>query len=447
MHTKNLLNFLAQNGSSSAKEICDYLSVSQPVFSRNIAKLKDEILITGKTRSTRYSQIRNISGVKVPIKVFSINPEGKAELCINLYPISPKGFYTESLNSNFNNQFYDDLPYFFDDLRPAGFLGRLIPIQHPAVGYPNDIRFWTSDHCLHYFTNFGWNLVGNLIVGEEALEFFLQRSQKIQGSAVNKTERENLYPELANQILSIGEPGSSAGGEQPKFLATLQGAALQAEASINHVLVKFSPVKNNPLSERKADLLICEHIIHQILPKHNLPSVKSEIISAKNQTFLEIERFDRIGMKGRRGLISLAVLDSEFVGSMKDWTTTATQLLEQNLIDRIAFEKICWLEIFGKLIGNSDMHLWNISFYTDGQKIGGLSPVYDMLPMMYSPQYDNLINKPIAVTPPDSSKIEIWNKALPAAIMFWNTVASDPRITLDFRNIAKQNSAITKSLL
>jgi len=40
---------------------------------------------------------------------------------------------------------------------------------------------------------------------------------------------------------------------------------------------------------------------------------------------------------------------------------------------------------FGRLIGNSDMHCGNVSFFMSPGNPLALAPSYDMLPMMYAP--------------------------------------------------------------
>jgi hypothetical protein len=59
------------------------------------------------------------------------------------------------------------------------------------------------------------------------------------------------YPRLALQALGSAAPGSSAGGEQPKFGAVTHGAP---------VLVKFSPAGDAPADQRWRDLLAMSRV-------------------------------------------------------------------------------------------------------------------------------------------------------------------------------------------
>lgn len=107
-----------------------------------------------------------------------------------------------------------------DDLRPNGFLGRLIPITHPDLNLPKDIGIWSANDCLKYLTRYGTDLIGNIILGDEAFERYLNRNIAPH-AYVPKENRDKEYPKMAIEILQHGDPGSSAGGEQPKFPAVV----------------------------------------------------------------------------------------------------------------------------------------------------------------------------------------------------------------------------------
>ena len=52
---------------------------------------------------------------------------------------------------------------------------------------------------------------------------------------------------------------------------------------------------------------------------------------AAHQLFLEVPRFDRIGERGRRGVVSLKALDDEFAGLAADWPKIAAALFSFRL--------------------------------------------------------------------------------------------------------------------
>src|SRR5262249_34839329 len=133
-----------------------------------------------------------------------------------------------------------------------------------------------------------------------------------------------------------------------------------------HVLVKFSPPTEETIGRRIADLLVCEHLAHEVLRTHEMVSARSDLVSGGGRLFLEVERFDRTA-KGRKGLISLMALDMEFGGGLKSWSGTAKSLFSQKKIAEPVYRNIVWLETFGRLIGNTDMHHGNVSLFAQGE--------------------------------------------------------------------------------
>jgi hypothetical protein len=125
-------------------------------------------------------------------------------------------------------------------------------------------------------------------------------------------DRATDYP-LWHAPPAPGLPGSSAGGEQPKFCAYTERG---------HVLVKFSAPDDNPVSERWRDLLLAEHLALSVL------GVETEVFDFGPQRFLEVPRFDRIGQLGRLGVLSLRALDAEFVGDVSaPWPSLVSRLV------------------------------------------------------------------------------------------------------------------------
>lgn len=418
---------LAHFGPASASELCQKLSVSQPAFSRIVASLTKDILTLGRGRTRKYARRREISGLEQPLSLYEIDESGKSLLLGELHAIWPKGFL-------WRDRVFEDLPFFLEDLRPAGFLGRLIPRLHPEVGFPNDVSMWSADHCVRYFSRYGWNLLGNLLIGEEAFARYLEDA-RIEPEFVLKQKRANIYPKLAADILNAGTPGSSAGGEQPKFLAT-------KGPEYSDVLVKFSPPRSNSVGWRIADLLVCEHLALETLRGVGCSTSVTELVEGEGgQIFLEVERFDRLGRKGRRGLVSLRAINLEYVGNPgASWVETAHDLLRMKLIDEGTLNQICFFELFGKLIANSDMHLGNLSFYTHAGKIKSLAPLYDMLPMLYAPLHGQILDRDFVPRPPKQSEFAVWERARGAAFDFWLRASKHKLISKDFRAIAKENA-------
>ena len=73
--------------------------------------------------------------------------------------------------------------------------------------------------------------------------------------------------------------GSSAGGEQPKFCAFVDG---------KHRLVKFTEPVTNANSERWADLLLAEHLALTTLADAGIAATHSEIVQLEQRTFSKL---------------------------------------------------------------------------------------------------------------------------------------------------------------
>jgi len=424
-----ILDFISLHGATSSQTLCQLFKISQPTLSRILSLVKHELLIIGKARETQYATRRKITGITLPIPIYEILEDGSSRLFGILHSIKPNGFYFESKIAAAKSRIYNDLPYFLNDLRPTGFLGRIIPMQNEDLQLPKDISLWTAEHCLNYLTKRGWNTVGNFILGDTSFQLYLEKSNSLE-NRIKSDNRKNQYPLYADDVLASGDPGSSAGGEQPKFTTILI-------PENQYVLVKFSPPIHTEIGERIADILICEHLALDILKKHACDAASSEILIYDDRVFLEVKRFDRIKNVGRRGLISLGTFDAEFSGTMNTWSKTAFDLVTQKIIVPSLLEKIRFREIFGELIANNDMHSYNLSFFTEGQIIIDLAPVYDMGPMLFMPRNNQIIDKEFKPPLPTPENASIWIAALTAANEFWDAVLANESISIRFKKIAK----------
>ncbi len=427
-----LLAALTAAGPSAAPELCARLGISQPSFSRLVREAGGGLLRVGRARSTRYAARREVLAVEAPIRVYDVS-EGTRALC-DLHPVAPSGFYVEPLCEDVDPGFHADLPWFLHDLRPAGFLGRLAPRRHPELGLPEDVLRWSGDQVLRYLTVAGSNLVGALVVGEQAWVRWAEQA-RAPADLVRSEHRAEAYGRLASDVLAHGPAGSSAGGEQPKFAVS----RVAGEEAVP-VLVKFSPPVASPEAERVADLLVAEHLTHRVLAEHGQSSGRSELVFGSDRVFLEVERFDRVGPARRRGLLSLAALDAEYVGSdLRSWSSSTAALVRLGLVGADAHRDTRWLERFGGLIANSDRHFGNLSFFARGARVTGLAPAYDMLPMAYRPVQGELVDRPLLPPLPGPADADVARGAWTAAVDLWARVAADDRVSAGFRRIAAEN--------
>jgi hypothetical protein len=423
-----ILAFIGLHGITSSQTLCQLFKISQPTLSRILSSIKNERVVIGKARETQYALQRKITDTKTPIPIYEINEDASSHQLGILYAIKPNSFYFEAKIHDAVSGIYKDLPYFLNDLRPTGFLGRFIPLQNEDLHLPKDISLWTAEHSLKYLSQRGWNTIGNIILGDLSFQLYLEKSHSLKNS-IGVKNREKHYPLYANDVLATSDPGSSAGGEQPKFTTILL-------PENQHVLVKFSPPMDTKIGKRIADILICEGIALKILQKNGCDAADSEIFIYDARVFLEVKRFDRIGKFGRRGIISLGTLDAEFSGTMSTWSKTAADLVNHKIIAAHLLEKIRFREIFGELIANNDMHSFNLSFFTKSNSITDLAPVYDMSPMLFMPRNNQIVKREFTPALPLPENAGTWIAALAAAEEFWHAVLEDKRISLDFKNIA-----------
>lgn len=435
-------------GPLSASELAARLGVSRPTVSRVIALLGPAILPIGEARRRRYVLRRAIDGLAAQAHpVFEVAADGTVSELGELAATWPSGTFLMR-SAAAKSTLYDDLPWLFFGMRPSGFLGRLIPARQPSLQVPSDVRLWSGTHCLRYLVEHGSDAPGNLIVGAVAFDAYMRyRAAVVTGESwpgdVAEADRAGAYVELASDVLTAQIPGSSAAGEQPKFLATVVGGADRARRP---VLVKFSPpVQTGPVAERVADLLIAEHLALETLRTGGVDAAQSAIVSAGGRVFLEVTRFDRTD-EGRRGVLPLLAIDAEFVGGTGDWIATTSALRDLQLIDAESARTSATLSAFGKLIANTDMHAGNLSFFVEGARIGSITPAYDMLPMAYAPRAGELIDTHFSPTPPTTQTRKVWAHACSLAEAFWQQVATDSRISASFRSIAEAN-ALQVSLL
>jgi hypothetical protein len=394
------------------------LGVSQPTLSRLVRLTMPHVLAIGRGKATCYGLLRELPGVGSRLPIYRVTTEGKviryAEL-LCLY-----GGRTVFRGADGGEALYDDLPWFIDDMRPQGFLGRLFARSLQVPGIPDDPRQWSADHTLLALSGHGEDCIGNLILGEASLARYLERATLPALLAAR-----DQYPALAVATLHGEMPGWSAGGEQPKF--TCVGCAEDGE--IAHMLVKFSPpLTEGAAARRWGDLLICEHLALETLRAADLPAARSALVEIGGRIMLEVKRFDRTP-RGRIGIVSAAAIEAQFVGGAGTWTQLGATLAAQGRLAPADAVRLATMELFGAMIGNSDMHLGNVSFFTD-QRFA-LAPTYDMLPMRLAPagRGEVLRDWPMPAMPGFThDNCDRWLAAAGCAENFWRSVTADRRL-------------------
>ncbi len=392
-------------------ELRIFLGVSQPTLSRTLNKIRDEIIRIGKGKSIQYAMRDTYDSAK-PEHIYRVETDGKVTLIGTLTPILPEGFAMGTEDSG--REVFDGLPWWLYDMRPQGYLGRAYASAYAEeLNLPTDPKFWSDKDVIKALALHGHDATGNLLIGEKAYDGFMNMP------APEPVDRTLDYPEMARAASDGETPGSSAGGEQPKFCTYTDNG---------HVIVKFTIPGGNQISERWADLLLAEHIALGVL------GVATYLFDFGDQRFLEVPRFDRIGERGRVGMLSLEALNLEFVGSPPGyWPDIVRRLVEGGHVRTESCDETELRWAFGRLIGNTDMHNGNLSFVGCGRPYR-LSPAYDMLPMCFSPRTSGVMPDTITpITISAQASPENWRKALGYAREFLDQVRSHGGFSDRFR--------------
>ena len=396
----------------------------------------DAIVRIGQRRAARYGLPLDIPGIGSTWPVFAVSETGEPEMLGRLTSLYRDQYWFDAKQKD-RSEVTDGLPFFLQDLRPQGFIGRTVPKRYPELGLPERITDWKDSDVLTYLVRRGDDGIGNILVGDESLQRFLKQARTpIQ--AIDIANRHIDYISLANAAIEGDVAGSSAGGEHPKFTCLLT-----REGISRHVLVKFSPAGADPVSQRWFDLLVSEHLAISALRVAGITSANTDLLPGVGQVFLETERFDRMGVVGRRGVVSLAAIDAYLIGKRQSWISTARSLRSLNRISNDDLERIRRVATYGRLIGNTDMHFGNLSFYLTFEGPFVLAPIYDMLPMMYAPTVANAIpNRELELPLPNADSLDIWRDMTMLAKRFWASTASHELISPGFRAIAHRNAEI-----
>jgi HipA-like C-terminal domain len=362
-----LLAALGNRGPSTSSELQRITGKSQPTVSRAIAALGNRVATLGRGKATRYAIPKSINGLPAQQPLWWTDTRGLAQrwgvltfLANDVVHVQAEGLDVLTTGR---------LPWFLSPLRLQGFLGREWATR---LGLDRDSARWTLEQTLYAALRID-DPPGAISLGEPPGEW-------MPGAPVDPAARARRYDALAADVSATLPAGSSAAGEQSKFLASLESG--------ERVLVKFTPPRGTPFGERWHDLLHAEALALAILGEHGVPVASTRMLESETRTYLESVRFDRSGPqgRGRRHVVSLDAAHDQFTtGSRQNWAATCDALALQKRLDPLDADAARALYDFGHLIGNTDMHFGNLSLWVDNPASGefSLAPVYDMLPMRW----------------------------------------------------------------
>ena len=439
---ENLLGTLRTWHKMPARQLLELLGVGRATLMRAVRELGLQVVSRGRARRTAYAASRSLRGSLQALPLYRIDQDGRAHEVSMLYPVYPAGCAADfseqpgwPLDEDMKDGWFEGLPYFLDDMRPQGFLGRHFARHYADLLQVNiDPKLWSEDDTLHALTLLGSDQPGNYVLGEPALRRWLAKSQQ-DAPALEESDVVPAYLLRAEEAMDHGTAGSSAGGEFPKFTDFREIAG-----NPTHVIVKFSGSDGAPGTVRWSDLLVCEHLALCVVAEHlGLEAAVTRIHQAGGRTFLEVERFDRHGRLGRSPVCSWAALNAALCGlAGRPWPDGGGALFKQGFIDAGCLAAVQRIWLFGQLIANTDMHDGNLSFRPGLQ----LAPMYDMLPMGYAPVRGvELPVKHFVPQLPLPAERATWLAAASAAEQFWSAASGDARISTDFRAICAQNAS------
>ncbi len=396
-------------GPQTAAQLIATLATSQPTLSRTIRGLSQTVTsfrVTGQ-RTPGYALLRQLPMELNPrqrihryLAQAHVVPFADVEFLVGGGTLERVGKLT---------RLYEGLPPYMAFAAPSGFLGRQVA-QDAARSqlFPSSLKDWSDEHRVVYLFTHGLNLPGNLVFGDLMLQKELELRATAPVAAAAKLAR---YVEMAS-TLKASAYGSSAGGEQPKFLSLTEDSG--------HVIVKFAK-----LGSRMAQLLPLEHLALRALALADVTAAPTRLLAAGDYVFLEVARSDRVGPNGRIGMLSAGAVDDEYFGRRDSWSAFAARCEQAKILSPGDARQVDTMAAFSELIGNTDRHFENISLLIgeDGEYLG-IAPAYDILPMRYASIGGGLDPALTPIEPQIGAiglKPQVWARAARAAEQFWRS--------------------------
>ena len=386
------------NGALRSGELIDVTGATRETLANAYRREARRVLRFGQARATRYAARQNLPGLETDeFPVFRVDEGGNIRPAGQLVTLVA----TESVWLP-DPTVIDGLPPEMHDIAPKGFLGRSYARHNADLRLPEDVTNWSDNHILVALSRRGEDLPGNLVTGRESFDRFQELQHEVH------TTKD--FPRLSEEAIAGEHVGSSAGGEQPKFTAFLDG---------EHRIVKFATdVTDN--ARRWQDLLLLEHVALQTLQGAGIDAAQTEVLDIDGLRCLVVDRFDRVGEMGRRRVMTLAATAENVDGS---WADSAERMRNRGELSDEGFHRVALLDAYGALVANTDRHPHNMSLFPtdDGFDV---APTFDQLPMAYAPPASgNLRNTIIRQPHAAVNTLAVWDEAYALAREFWRRAA------------------------
>lgn len=418
-----ILGVLANRGIASSQDLQAATGKSQATVSRLLSDLSGRVVALGRARATRYGLPRLIRGYPAQQPLWWTDQSGSVRQFGLLTFLAGDLIHVES--DFVQAPASRALPWYLAPLRAQGFLGRLHARRLEAAGLGGDPEQWSLESALFAALHLH-DAPGAITIGDSVRHEVPQPLETAQG-----LPRAEALDPLAQDVASTLPAGSAAGGEQPKFLATLDGG--------RHVIVKFTPPRGTPFGERWHDLLHAECLAARVLEKHGVEVSKSRVVESGTRTYLVSDRFDRVGTAGRRHVIYIGHAHDAFVPDRySHWAATASALARQRRLSALDAERAAALLAFGRLIGNTDMHSGNLGLMTSLEDLSRgrftLAPLYAMLLMRWRPDAALGGAPDYLAFEPDPASAS--SPAAGPAMVFWGELEAHPRVSPELKAAA-----------
>ncbi len=427
---------LLSAGALSAKQLMSALGISQPTLSRTIHGLSASVTVfrIPGDRTPKYGLLRQLPwGLPPRQKIYRLLRNGSFVPFADVEFLAG-GATLERIGPR-SVTLYEGLPPYMTFAAPSGFLGRQLAQEAARnLQFPASLKDWGDEHRVAYLFTRGLNLPGNLVFGDTSLQAEMNLRAATPTTVAGKGAD---FLQIAT-ALKDSAYGSSAGGEQPKFLGFTEDSG--------HVIVKFAKV-----GSRMAALLPLEHLALRSLAEAGVPAASTQLLAAGDYVFLEVRRFDRSGSSGRVGMLSAGAVDDEFFGLRDTWSQFAARCEAAKYLSPEDARHVDTMAAFSELIGNTDRHFENISLLIDeAGEYAGIAPAYDILPMRYA-SIGGGVDPDLTPIEPKvgtiGAKPEVWARAMRAAERFWAAAQDEPLtvpVSPELKRLAAQNLDIAR---
>lgn len=426
---QTLLAALATKGLMSSQELQLLLGKSQPSVSRLLAEMAADVLPLGRGKSSRYGLPLSIHGRPAQQPIFWTTETGEIHEFGTLSHLAGPLLHIDS--PWITPGPWTGMPWWLSPVQAQGFLGRLLAERLMAsAGLDSNPERWGLSDILFAALHLP-DACGAISLGEASPAVSPARLPKTRAALPAALDR------LAQDAASTLPAGSSAGGEQPKFLAQ--------EAGGEHVLVKFSPPRGTPFGERWHDLLHAEWVASQVLDENGIAAANTQVVVSAQRSYLISHRFDRVGSQGRRHVLSIGAAHQGFLADgYANWAASCAALARQKRLSVAEHERVVTARYFGHLIGNSDMHSGNLGLFVAREDLAkgrfALAPIYDMLPMRWRPN-PNLGGLPdYQVFEPEARSLQ-HSAAASLAREFWARLGECQAISPALQALARKMTA------